>query len=270
MSERDYTLGTHDEEIDRLGLQHRVWRACAAECWQRVGINIGWKVMDIGAGPGFVTTDLAEIVGPTGRIAAFERSERFVGVGSRRCEVLGLRQVEYHNLDLVQDDLPVSGYDAAWCRWVMSFVIDPARVIAKVACALKPGGRFALHEYLDYCSWRLYPRGDAVNRFVDLTIETWRASGGEPNIGQTLPSLLIANGFRLLEMRPIVFEMRPKDYVWNWPKAFIANQAPRAVEAGTLSPEAYDLLQSEMTASESDPNAYMISPIVLELIAERV
>src|SRR5437762_1871503 len=26
MSEKDYVLGTHDEELLRLGLQHRVWR----------------------------------------------------------------------------------------------------------------------------------------------------------------------------------------------------------------------------------------------------
>jgi hypothetical protein len=26
MADRDYVLGTEDEEIGRLGLQHRVWR----------------------------------------------------------------------------------------------------------------------------------------------------------------------------------------------------------------------------------------------------
>ncbi len=25
-TDRDYVLGTHDEELERLGLQHRVWR----------------------------------------------------------------------------------------------------------------------------------------------------------------------------------------------------------------------------------------------------
>src|SRR6266571_4712358 len=32
--ERDYVLGTHDEEISRLGLQHRVWRPVVLECWR--------------------------------------------------------------------------------------------------------------------------------------------------------------------------------------------------------------------------------------------
>ena len=64
----DYILGTHDEEVARLGLQHRVWRTVALDCWSRAGITAGSKVVDVGAGPGYATVDLAEIVGPTGEV----------------------------------------------------------------------------------------------------------------------------------------------------------------------------------------------------------
>ena len=39
--ERDYVLGTHDEEMARLGLQHEVWRAAVLDCWKRAGITGG-------------------------------------------------------------------------------------------------------------------------------------------------------------------------------------------------------------------------------------
>ena len=61
--ETDYVLGTNDEEIQRLGLQHRVWRPTTLECWRRGRISIGSRVIDIGCGPGYATLDLAEIVG---------------------------------------------------------------------------------------------------------------------------------------------------------------------------------------------------------------
>ena len=48
-SDADYVLGTHDEEVARLGLQHRVWRPNAADCWRRAGITIGSRVVDVGA-----------------------------------------------------------------------------------------------------------------------------------------------------------------------------------------------------------------------------
>lgn len=32
MADRDYLLGTHDGELERLGLQHRVWRPAVLDC----------------------------------------------------------------------------------------------------------------------------------------------------------------------------------------------------------------------------------------------
>lgn len=78
MADSDYILGTHDDEIDRLQLQHTVWRDRMLECWQRAGIAAGQTVIDVGCGPGFAALDLAAIVGPTGQIKAYERSERFL------------------------------------------------------------------------------------------------------------------------------------------------------------------------------------------------
>src|SRR5437879_5628265 len=48
MAERDYVLGTHDDEIDRLGLQHLVWRPWMLDSWRRAGITRGTRVLDVG------------------------------------------------------------------------------------------------------------------------------------------------------------------------------------------------------------------------------
>ena len=44
-ADQDYVLGTHDEEIARLGLQHRVWRPTVRDCWRRAGITLGSRVL---------------------------------------------------------------------------------------------------------------------------------------------------------------------------------------------------------------------------------
>ena len=36
-ADRDYYLGTHDDELTRLGVQHRVWRPTVLACWRRAG-----------------------------------------------------------------------------------------------------------------------------------------------------------------------------------------------------------------------------------------
>lgn len=77
MAERDYVLGTHDEEIARLGLQHELWRPRMLAGWDRAGFTAGMRIVDVGAGPGYATVDLAARVGPRGEVVAVERSQRF-------------------------------------------------------------------------------------------------------------------------------------------------------------------------------------------------
>jgi hypothetical protein len=37
----------------------------------------------------------------------------------------------------------------------------------------------------------------------------WRASGGEPDTAPTLIQLLSETGFKLIEVRPLIFAVRP-------------------------------------------------------------
>ena len=89
-TERDYVLGTHDEEIERLGLQHRVWQPRVSDAWRRAGFTTGQTLLDLGCGPGYATLDLAGIVGPAGRVIGIDRSRRFLGAGAARARALAL------------------------------------------------------------------------------------------------------------------------------------------------------------------------------------
>ena len=131
-ADRDYLLGTHDPELARLGLQHRVWRPTALACWDCAGITVGSRVLDVGAGPRFATVDLAEIVGPSGRVVAVERSARFAQVADAACQKRAFEHVQVHELDLMADRIPADNMDAAWCRWVACFVASPRTRVTEI------------------------------------------------------------------------------------------------------------------------------------------
>src|SRR5438552_16288941 len=117
-AERGYVLGTHEEELARLGLQHRVWRPVALDCWQRAGITVGKRVLDVGAGPGYAAIDLAEIVGPSGEVVALERSQNFIRSMETACLARSLTNVSIHEVDLMNGELPKCDYGFAWCGWL--------------------------------------------------------------------------------------------------------------------------------------------------------
>jgi SAM-dependent methyltransferase len=269
-SERGYVLGTNNEELTRLGLQHSVWRPAAMACWQRAGITVGTRVLDIGAGPGYAALDLAEVVGPTGSVVAVERSTRFVQAGRAACQARRLANVRFHELDLMTEPLPETGFDAAWVRWVASFVSSPALLLERLAEAIRPGGVAIFHEYADYATWRVAPQSRLVEEFVRQVMESWRAAGGEPDIALALPPLLVAHGFRIRSATPRVFCVRPRDHVWRWPAAFLDINLNRLLELGRVEEGWVAAVRREFAAAESNPDTFMVTPMLLEIIAERL
>jgi SAM-dependent methyltransferase len=270
VSERDYVLGTHDEEISRLGLQHRVWRPVVLDCWQKAGITVGKRVLDVGAGPGYAAVDLAEIVGPTGEVVALERSSKFVHAMEQACRARSLTNVKTHELDLMTDDLPQGDYDFSWCRWVASFVNDPALLIKKIGGAMPKDSVAIFHEYGHYETWRFFPSLPSQERFREHVIETWRASGGEPDGARGLPALLSENGFVIRSATPHIFCIRPTDYMWQWPAQFIEVYLPRLREMGRIDQEFAGKLRAELADAEKNPNCLMLTPLVLEIVAKKL
>src|SRR6266705_2675122 len=263
-ADRDYVLGTIGEELARLGLQHRVWRPVVLDCWQRAGLTVGKRVLDVGAGPGYATVDLAEIVGPTGEVVALERSQNFIRAMEATCRARSLRNVKIHELDLMTAD-----YDFAWCRWVVSFVDDPALLIEKLGRVMPKGSLSIFHEYGHYETWRFFPRLPMQERFREHVIAPWRESGGEPDGAARLPELLAGSGFVIRSARPHVFCLRPNDYMWQWPATFIETYLPRLIEMGRIDQNFADKVRADLASAERNRNSFMLTPLVLEIIAEK-
>ena len=267
--ERDYVLGTHDEEIARLRLQHRVWRARVLEAWRGAGFAPGQTLLDIGCGPGYAALDLAEIVGPGGRIVAIDRSQRFLQALAAACRERALDNVTTLERDLDQPGLPTLHADGAWVRWVFAFVQRPRELLAEVAGALKPSGALVVHEYFDYASWRLLPRSAEMEEFVRAVMASWRESGGEPDIGLALPAWLRELGFEIRSLRPILDVVSPASEIWQWPRTFLQVGLKRLVALGRLSQARAQSIRESFEAREAAPHTLMATPAVLEIVAGR-
>lgn len=267
--EKEYVLGTHDEEIARLGLQHRVWRPYASDAWQRAGFASGQTLLDIGCGPGYASLDLAEIAGQGGKVLAFERSRRFLDALAAMAQGRAVTNIEAREVDLELAELPAAIADGAWCRWVFAFMKDPRALLARALGALRPGGRIVIHEYLDYATWRMAPRSPEHEEFVRTVMKSWRESGGEPDIALELPAWLEELGCRIVSLRPIVHVIGPAHPIWEWPRAFIDVNLKRLTGLGHLTKARADEIKAAFDACERSPRTRMITPVVLEIIAVR-
>ena len=73
-----YILGKDEEELKRLQTQHNVWRSEMVKRWSLAEFKLGDVILDLGSGPGYCTKELAEIVGPSGKVLGVDQYQSFI------------------------------------------------------------------------------------------------------------------------------------------------------------------------------------------------
>jgi SAM-dependent methyltransferase len=269
MAADPYVLGTHPSERERLWRQHELWLPAARSAWRRAGLREGWRVLDLGAGAGDCSLELAREVGPRGHVLALERSPTY-GEDARaaaRRERMPWLEVRQHDLS-VDALAPVEpGFDLAWSRWLAMFlpVLDP--LLGLLSRSLRPGGRFVAHEYVHWETFALHPHGTAIGQFAEAALASFRAAGGDPDVNRRLPALLAERGFRIEALRPLPVLGRQGDAWAQWLERFVRIYGQELIRQGRWSEAQAALAEGEMRAARTAPGSYWVGPTVLELQA---
>ena len=268
-TEHEYVLGTNDDELVRLGFQHRVWGEYAYAIWERAGFAPGQTILDVGCGPGFGTLDLARLVGSSGRIIALDESARFLDHLTAQVHAQGVGNVETVRADVNSMPLASESIDGAYARWVLCFVGDPLSVVECVASALRPGGVFAVQDYFNYGAIALAPRSATFEKVIDAVEASWRGRGGDPDVAAKLPAMMQQCGLTVREVRPIARVARPGSALWDWPGSFFRNYIPALVSSGYLTNADQVAFKEEWALRSRDPHTFFCTPPVYDVIASK-
>lgn len=110
---------------------------------EMAGVAPGQRVLDIAAGAGDQTLDLARRVGPRGAVVATDIAPEILARAAASARAAGHANVEILVADAERLDGISGPFDAAVCRLGLMFLPDPAAGLAAIADRLAPGARFA-------------------------------------------------------------------------------------------------------------------------------
>lgn len=267
----EYVLGTDTVELERLGIQHRLWGDAAHALWRAAGIRPGARVLDVGCGPGYASIDLAQLVGPAGRVVGVDESPGFVAELNRRAATLNLAHLAAFEGDVhdIAAALPPGDarFDAAFARWVFCFVKNPAGVVRSIADRLAPGARLAIFDYFNYAALTLAPREPVFDTLIDAIVRSWRDRGGDPDIVGRLPIMLAQAGLEVVHLGVHQRIARPGDPMWAWPTTFWASFLPRLVQTGHITTAQREQFDALWNRASADPTRFIALPPVWEIVA---
>ncbi len=113
------------------------------------GIQPSWHVLDAGCGGGNFLPWLADLVGPTGRVAALDLAPDNIAIVEARCAEWGLATpIEARVGSVLALPYPDDTFDAVWCANTTQYLNDADldRTLAEFRRVVRPGGLVALKE----------------------------------------------------------------------------------------------------------------------------
>jgi SAM-dependent methyltransferase len=98
------------------------------------GVGSRQRVLDVGCGPGALTSELVERVGAS-NVSAVDPSEQFVATARERHPGVDVRRAAAEELPFADGE-----FDAALAQLVVHFMADPVRGLAEMARVTRAGG----------------------------------------------------------------------------------------------------------------------------------
>jgi protein-L-isoaspartate O-methyltransferase len=124
-------------------LIHNWLQDVTAAMLDAAGIEHGSRVLDIAAGAGDQTLEIARRVGPQGHVLATDISARILALAQENLRAAGVQHADTRLADAQALGLAGSGFDAAISRLGLMFCASPLAALTGARQALKPGGRLA-------------------------------------------------------------------------------------------------------------------------------
>jgi SAM-dependent methyltransferase len=154
-------------------LRDDVYRRPLATALGRLGIEEGWRCVDVGAGGGDVSVALAEVVGRSGRVYAVDsdpaRRDEVAAAAASHAQVLAITQA-------AEDLLLPETVDLSFCRFLLLHVRDPLVALDRMIRATRPGGWVVAQEPITSA-------GRVDGRPLSMPGARW------PDVGAVLPAL---------------------------------------------------------------------------------
>jgi len=113
-----------------------------------MGVREGMSILEIGPGSGTFTFEVAEHVGPEGRVFAIDIQEAIITSLSEKVEAMGVENVDVRRASAYELPYPDQNFDRVFMVTVLGEIPDKRKALTEIKCVLKNEGLLAIGEFL--------------------------------------------------------------------------------------------------------------------------
>ena len=228
-----------------------------------VGIRPGARCLDAGSGTGAIARVMAEEVGSTGAVVAFDASAERLAHGEKLACETGLKNLSFKQGDLYDPPFEKASFDFVWCEFVFEYLSEPDRVLEKLAALVAPGGTLVVGD-LDGNAIFHDPVTPSFSERLDTLIASLKGSF-DPHAGRQLFARFRRGGLDVAKVQVLPYHLDPgsisKHERINWEGKFKTLRTRGEPALGGAAK--YDAFVDEFMALLDSPDTLTYSVLFL-------
>lgn len=252
-----YTHGHHASVVSRHAL--RTAEREAAYLLPR--LRPGMRLLDVGCGPGTISSGLARAVVP-GEVVGIDVSAEVIERARAHVAEAGVTNARFETANVYDLPYEAASFDVAHAHQVMQHLADPVGALTEMRRVLRPAGLVAVRD-ADYATMSAWPRAASIDRWLEVYHAVAARNGADPDAGRRLRSWVLAAGFVDVEVTASVElfadPAEASDWGRSWgERALHSNFRPQAIEYGIASADEIEAIARGWREWAESPEAFFM------------
>lgn len=257
MTQDRYTHG-HQESVVAAHATRTIANSAA---YLEPYLSPGAALLDVGCGPGSITVEFADRLGPDGSVLGIDYGAEVI---SRAKASSADSRAAFQVMDLYALEVEDDSYDIAHAHQVLQHVSDPVAALKEMARVVRPGGVIAVRD-ADYAGMHWAPASPVLDQWQSIYRQVARSNNAEPDAGRHLVRWAREAG--LANVTPSVdawlFAAPDRRQWWGstWAERVVSSSlADQAVELGLASREDLAAMSDGWRTWLADEDGWFVCP----------
>jgi len=259
-----YPLQRGAEEMARLRMQATALEPDADILFGRIGVQTGWRCLDLACGIGGVTNLLSRRVGRTGRVVGLDTDAEKLAAARGWAQANGLSNVEFVEGDAYRTGLSRESFDLVHIRFLFTTVGRDDELLMEALALTRPGGVVVVQE-ADVVTLNCYPPHAAWDRLQGAISTAFKRMGGDTFAGRRMLGMLRHAGLLDVRFRPFIVGFTSEDPMANFMPTTAASMRQAILEAGLMSEAELDEAIATCEGHLADPDTVSTSYLVFQV-----
>ena len=250
-------------ELVRQSSQAQIMHVESLHLLKEVGLDSGSALVDFGCGTADLTFEVAQHVGPVGKVLGIDSNVGLVAYNQQKKSQTHLDNIHFR-IGMAEQYSDMFLYDIAFARFLLAHTRHPLPMVKNMLNLTKNYGHVVIED-VDIATMSASPFCPELEVLKTLISALVRYFGGDATIGPELGALMYTAGLqriKILEHQPCGRSGPIKEV----PLRVLESLAPVLLRVGLLTPSQFTRLATGLKELAEDDSVMLYFPKIYQVI----